>query len=177
MAQWLVLGAQHVALLEERRVAIGQLEQIGGQLVGAIVGHGQVEGLGEAEQFQGQRPFGRRGQQDGRAGARSALTIDVALGEDAPHPGVGVLHVRGRVAVHGQHLVVAEDVIAGAVLREVGVLQGGDAHASRRFRRAVRAKVPGRRAWRRRWPRRSPTRGGRLRPAGLPGRRYRRSGF
>ncbi len=39
------------------------------------------------------------------------------------------MHVRGRIAVHGQHLVVAEYVIAGAVLGKIGVFQGGDTHA------------------------------------------------
>ena len=47
---------EHVALLEKRRVAIGQVEKIGRELVGAIVGHGQVEGLGEAEQFERPTP-------------------------------------------------------------------------------------------------------------------------
>ena len=43
------------------------------------------------------------------------------------HAGVAVLHVRGRVAGHGQHLVVAEDVVARAVVGEVGVLDRADA--------------------------------------------------
>ena len=40
---------------------------------------------------------------------------------------MGVLHVGGRVAVHRQHLVVAEHVVARAILREVGVLERPDA--------------------------------------------------
>ena len=40
---------------------------------------------------------------------------------------MGVLHVGGRVAVHGQHFVVVEDVVAGAVLRKIGVFERADA--------------------------------------------------
>ena len=66
-------------------------------------------------------------------------------------PGVGVLHVRGGVAVHGQHFVVAEHVVAGAILRQVGVLDGADADGFGDLPGVPRRKVPGRPAWRRRW--------------------------
>ena len=41
--------------------------------------------------------------------------------------GVGVLHVRRRVAVRGEHLVEVEHVVARAVLAQVGVLHRPDA--------------------------------------------------
>ena len=165
-AQRVGLGLEHGAVLEERRVAAGQLEQIA-----------RSTGSGDS------RPAARSSASPNRStsspSARSAgvpsriaaprrsqgVDVDVALGEDASHPGVGVLHVRRRVAVHRQHLVVAEDVVARAILREVGVLERADADALGDSRRARRRKARGRRAWRRRCRRRSCPRGGPLRPS------------
>ena len=59
---------------------------------------------------------------DRRALLADRLGRDAALAEDALDPGVGVLEVGRRVAVHGHHLLPVEDVVAEPVLREVGVL-------------------------------------------------------
>ena len=74
------VGLEHRALLEERRVAVGQLEQIGRQLVGPIVGHGLVEGLGEPQQLQRQAPARPACRSTiGAADARSASTSTCPL--------------------------------------------------------------------------------------------------
>ena len=53
--------------------------------------------------------------------------VGARFAEDAFHAGVAVLHVGGGVAGHGEHLVVAKDVVAGAVVGEVGVFDRADA--------------------------------------------------
>ena len=156
-AEGVGFGLEHGAVLEELAVAAGQLEEIGGEVVGAVVGDDAVEGFGELEQGEGEGAFLGRGQ--ARIGCRDVGCADCGLTstprflEDAPHAGVAVLHVGGRVAGHGEHLVVAEDVVAGAVVGEVGVLDRadadplGDCAGGRRRRAAARG---GRRRFRRR---------------------------
>ena len=68
LAKLVGLGLQDRALLEEGRIAVGQLEQVGGQLVGAIVGDGQLEGFGEPQQLEPECPFSRPVEQDRGAG-------------------------------------------------------------------------------------------------------------
>ena len=103
-------------------------------MVRPVVGDDAVERFGELQQRDGEGAFVRGGRARWRFrdfGLRTvAIRSTPRLREDAAHAGVAVLHVRGRVAVHGQHLVVAEHVVAGAVVREVGVLDGADADRS-----------------------------------------------
>ena len=146
-----LVGPNHRALLQERRKAVGQVEQIAGQMVRPIVGQHGRKDLGELQQRQGQRPLGRLLQDQLARRVTQLLDVGTGLGHHAVRPGVGVLHVRGRVAVHGQHLVVAELVVAGAVLRQVGIFDRADAdrfgHLAPLGVRQLRPIA----AWRRRW--------------------------
>ena len=84
-----------------------------------------LQRLLEARELQRQRPFLRS--LDARnVGQR--VHIDAPLCEQAVDAGVGVLQVRRGVAVEGEHRVPIEHVVAGAVLRQIGVLHRADAH-------------------------------------------------
>ena len=51
-------GSQHGAVFVERAEAVGQFEQIAGQLIGAIVGQHQIERFGELQAASAKRSFG-----------------------------------------------------------------------------------------------------------------------
>ncbi len=86
-------------------------------------------------------PFGRRAQVDHDALGPKRFDIDAAATEDAPHAGIRILHIRRRVAVHRQHFVVAEFAIAGAILRQIGILQRPDADGLRHALPLLRRKL------------------------------------
>ena len=79
---------------------------------------------GERQLFGSVELEGRR--RWGRGDRRDVLSY-VAFAEDAADAGVGVLQVRGGVAVQRQQLVPTENVIALAVGQQVGVFDRADA--------------------------------------------------
>lgn len=96
-------------------------------MVGTVVGRDASEGFAELDERHRKGPFVRLVQGDRSTTGAQRFQVDVALGENAAHTGVAVLHVSGGVAVHGQHFVVAKDVVAGAIMSEVGVFDRADA--------------------------------------------------
>ncbi|MMZ66887.1 hypothetical protein D1872_294210 [compost metagenome] len=84
----------------------------------ALVRHA-IDRVGELDQLLGQHLFGLFVQ--GHV-AGQGLGIYVRLAEDGLDAGVGVLQVRGSVAFKRQHHVPVEDVVCGAVLGEIRIL-------------------------------------------------------
>jgi len=54
--------------------------------------------------------------------AGDLIRVDIALEHDSSRPRVGVLNVGTGVAIQGHHLVEIEAIIAGAMVREIGIL-------------------------------------------------------
>ena len=71
-----VSALQHGAVLEEVAVAAGQLEEVGREVVRAVVGDDAVEGFGELEQGDGEGAFVR----GGRARSRDCATARLRIG-------------------------------------------------------------------------------------------------
>ena len=79
----------------------------------------------ETRELQRQRPFLRAVD---ACHVRQRIHIDSPLCEHALDARVGVLQIGRGVAVEGEHRFPVEDVVAGAVLRQVGVLHRTDAN-------------------------------------------------
>jgi hypothetical protein len=137
VAQFQARAAQRFFALDDRagivkrRERPGQVVQVRGQNVRPIILDGPVQGLGKPQEGFAEGEFLRRRQGNRRGIGPVRLGLVVALAEDAPHARVRVLHVRSGVAVEREHLFPREDVVAGAVLGEVGVLDGPDADLAR----------------------------------------------
>ena len=87
---------------------------------------GERHGVGKLDELPRQRKF-LRGLGRARAGHGRLRGVEPGLAENAADAGDGVKQVGGRIALERDHPVPREDVVAGAVLREVGVLHGGHA--------------------------------------------------
>ena len=61
------------------------------------------------------------------------ININLPFAENALHPGVCVLHVRSRVALHRQHFIPVKNIIAHQVVRQIRVLNRPDPHRLRYF--------------------------------------------
>ena len=94
---------------------------MGPELVG-----GELHGVGELHELAGQhellRRLGRCGAGDGRPRG-----VEARLAKDRAHARHRVEQVGRGVAIEREHLVPRKDVVARAVLREIGVLHGADA--------------------------------------------------
>ena len=90
---------------------------------------GRLHGVGELHEFARERDFRGRLQCGGGGLAGAGLGLEFA--ENGADARDGVEQVRGGVALERDHLVPREEVVAGAVLREVGVLHGADADDAR----------------------------------------------
>src|SRR5258708_175914 len=61
-------------------------------------------------------------ERDGRLLVADGLGVHASLAKDALNPGIGILEISASVAVHGQHFLPVEDVVAEPVLGEIGIL-------------------------------------------------------
>ena len=107
----------------------GEIVQVGAQEVRlALVGH-LADHFAELHQAGGQRLL--RVVLKLKIAAHLALHLvqrQPGLAEHAHHPGVGVQQIGRGVAVEAEHLIEIEDVVAAAVLAQVGVFDRADAH-------------------------------------------------
>ncbi len=115
-------------MLEEAAEGLCQLPQVIGEVVGEVFAGGSLQGFREAEQLQGQSPLAGVGDLERRGLRAEALLGHIPFAEDAAAAGVGILHVGGGVPVGGEHFVITEDVIARAILAEIGIFDRSDAH-------------------------------------------------
>src|SRR5262249_54750825 len=99
-----------------------QIPQIRRYEVRLVLLRRAVEDLLESQQLDRQRPLLRHLQQwaGGIGAERGRVYFPPA--KDTAVADVGVLNVRRRVAIHRQHLVPVEDIIARPILGQVGVL-------------------------------------------------------
>jgi hypothetical protein len=100
----------------------GEFVEIGAEEMRAEVRGGELHGVGELDELAREGEFG--GVSNAWRRPRPRAGFEAELAEDAVDARDGVEQVGGGVAVEGDHLVPREHVVAGAVLREVGVLHG-----------------------------------------------------
>jgi hypothetical protein len=108
------LDLQHGIVLVERVVAHRQISKVGGDKVNLPLGGHGLERLEEPQDLEGHGTLLGLGEEWYRGMPTEFAGILVALAEDAADARVDELYVRGRAAVHRQHFVPIEDVIARA---------------------------------------------------------------
>ncbi len=63
---------------------------------------------------------------DHHVGVGQHALVNFRFTEYGEHAGVGILHVRRGIALKGQHVIPVEDVVGGAVFREIRILHRAD---------------------------------------------------
>ncbi len=123
-------GFEHGAILVEAREVAGQIVEICAEKIRAVILGDGFEDQAEVQQVFGQSEFFGSAERDFAA---ATGVIEIAFAENTADAGVGVLQIRRGVALERQHLVPTEDVIALAILGEVGVFDGAEADDPRDF--------------------------------------------
>ena len=129
-------GAGGAFGLEDRTVFVeagkfaGEIVEVGAEEIGTVfVGHG-FQDEAEIEEAAGEDDFFGGFQNQGGRGGGGVRGGFAGFAEDAANTSVGVEEVGGGVALEGEHFVPTEDVVALAVLGEVGVFDGAEADAA-----------------------------------------------
>ena len=89
------------------------------------------EGLFKLQQARGQLSFAIFGDDHRRVDHR--VFVDAGFAEHGEHAGIGILHIRRGVAFERQHIIPVEDVVGGAVFRQVGIFNRADTHHFRQI--------------------------------------------
>ncbi len=136
------LGGEDWARFPEAMEQRREFEEVKAEVVRAVFLGGHVERVGEIEELAGEGELGGFREKNGRAGGVDFGHVAdflenlanrglAGLAKNGPGADVGVLQVGRSVAVEGEQLFPAEDVVEVPVLREVGIFERAEADDAR----------------------------------------------
>mmetsp|Transcript_1931 Transcript_1931/g.2864 ORF Transcript_1931/g.2864 Transcript_1931/m.2864 type:complete len:223 (+) Transcript_1931:480-1148(+) len=124
-----ILGvrSKHLAIHIKAVELLGQIVEVVREAVGCQLMEEILERFGELDEVKSQFLLLRIPQRD-VMGLSQGPNILAALADDACNTRMGVEKVHGGVALHVEHFIEAELVVGGAVVLQIGVLDGAIAH-------------------------------------------------